>query len=87
MAVAAVFQSKYVGRRAAEKFVDLRAVGNVGGVSVERQEGELGVVLGHPPGVKSCAVRTAQPDVLDRKVARVPIAFEPARIVGEEDEV
>jgi len=85
--VAAVFEGEDVGGDGVEEFVGGGAVGDVGGIAVESEEGEFGLIVGDPPGVEFCVVGGSQVNVLDGEIAGVPVAFEAARVVGEEDQM
>ena len=84
--VAAVFQGKYVCRCAAKKFIDGRAVGHVGGVTVKGEESESRLVSRDPPRVELDTVRGSDPNVFHIQIARMPIAVEASGIVREEDQ-
>src|SRR5258708_5167723 len=84
--VTAVFQGKYVCMCTAKKFVDRRAVGDVGGVTVKGEESESRFVSRDPPRVELDTVRSGDPNVFHIQTARMPVAIEPAGIVREEDQ-
>src|SRR5271157_3173354 len=87
VAVAAIFQRKDVGGRVAQEFVGGSAIGDIGSVPVECEESESCVRIGNPPGMQPGAVGSGNPDVLRAKRAWMPVAFEAAWIVGEENHV
>jgi hypothetical protein len=85
VAVAAIFQRKDVCGRVAQELVGGSAIGDIGGVPVECEKSEFCVRIGNPPGMQPGAVGSGNPDVLRAKRARMPVAFEAAWIVGEEN--
>ena len=52
---------------------------------MEREESEFCVYIGNPPSVEPGAVGSCKPDVFGGKRAWMPVAFEAARVVGEEN--
>lgn len=83
--VTAVFQGKYVCMCAAEKFIDGRAVGDVGGVAVKGQESKSRLVARDPPRVELDTVRGREPNVFYIQTTRMPVAGEAAGIVRVEN--
>jgi F0F1-type ATP synthase epsilon subunit len=62
-------------------------MGDIAGVAVEGEEGELGARRGHPPGVELGAVGRAQPGLFHGQPGRLPVAAGAARSVGEISEL
>lgn len=81
-----VFHGKYVCMCAAEKFIDGRTVGDVGGVTVKSKESESCLVSRDPPRVELDTVGGRDPNILHIEIARTPVAVEAAGIVREEDQ-
>ena len=84
--VAAVLEGEDVGGQIVEEFVGGGAIGHVGGIAMEGEEGEFGLGMRNPPGMELDAIGSDEPNVLNGQRTRVPVAFEARGIVGEKDE-
>src|SRR5262249_29311348 len=84
--VAAVLDSENVAGRRMQEAVCFSSIGNVAGVAVESEEGELRLWIWDPPSVKFDAVGRMEPNILNREASRVPITIQAAGVIGKENE-